>query len=339
MRLFAAQHTYIGTIFAFIRPDDFERQIHDAYSGPPDLQDRDACLSYAKVLIVLAFGQLYSVNQWTDFSGPPGFEYFNQALQYLPDLHEEGTILFVETLALVGYFLQNLNRRDAAYLYIGTALRMSISLALHQEVPTVNFDEATREHRRRVWWSVYSLDRILSVKPGNPITIQDEDIGVNLPSRLPNEPEYCSAVVLRRYTELSRILGRIMTSIYRKTPKSRASLLSSVQSILSSLAQWKRDVPDELRFEPAKLEVSRESVSTFLHYYQCINMTVRPLLLHLVQEKLKKQSSTAEEDWRDGLHPATISAIETCISAAQRTVTIMSIAAQKNLVGKYSLCI
>ncbi len=121
---------------------------------------------------------------------------FTHALRLLPDPHEEGSILCVETLALTGYFMQNLNRRDAAFLYIGMALRMAISLGLHQEVsssPTNPaafgsapvLDETARERRRRVWWSIYSLDRIVSAKSGNPLTIQDEDIGVSLPLAAP----------------------------------------------------------------------------------------------------------------------------------------------------------
>jgi hypothetical protein len=78
----------------------------------------------------------------------------------------------------MGYFFQNMNRRDAAFLYIGMAMRMAISLGLHQEVSSrggqgEELDEGSREHRRRVWWSIYSLDRILSIKSGNPVTIQD----------------------------------------------------------------------------------------------------------------------------------------------------------------------
>lgn len=121
-QLFAAQYTYIGTIFSFTDPAAFERLLADAYRGPPAGGNRDACLAYAKLLVILAFGKMHSVNQWIDYNGPPGFDYFTCALELLPGVHEEGTILFVETLALVGYFTQNLNRRDAAFLYIGMAL-------------------------------------------------------------------------------------------------------------------------------------------------------------------------------------------------------------------------
>ncbi|KID78564.1 Proline utilization trans-activator [Metarhizium brunneum] len=355
-RLFAAQYTYIGTIFAFTDPkEEFDRLLVEAYNGPPDPSDKDACLAYSKVLLILAFGQLYSVNQWVDFRGPPGFDFFTDSLQLLPETHEEGSILCVETLALAGYFMQNMNRRDAAFQYIGKALRMAISLGLHQEVsnhyPNATcqgqvpaLDEAAREHRRRIWWSIYSLDRILSVKSGNPIAIQDEDIGVNLPSRLPSEPEYCPAVVLRYYTQLSGILGEIHTLIYRRTnqavPKSGKSLMASVQSIILALSKWNREVPNELRFDPIKLSFSRESVSYLAHYYQCINMTVRPLLFHVVQKRLNTIRSGGgpqekERDWKEGLSQTTVRVIDMCIGAAQDTVNMMAIASQRDLVATY----
>ncbi|KAK7429161.1 Transcriptional activator [Neonectria magnoliae] len=85
-RLFAAQYMYIGTIFAFTDPKDtFDEYLLQVYCGPPDRNDKEGCLLYAKVLVILAFGQLYSVNQWVDFRGPPGFGYFTSALILLPD--------------------------------------------------------------------------------------------------------------------------------------------------------------------------------------------------------------------------------------------------------------
>ncbi|KAK0638952.1 fungal-specific transcription factor domain-containing protein [Cercophora newfieldiana] len=346
-RLFAAQYTYIGTIFAFTDPASFDRELVAAYHGQPDVSDKDACLAYAKVLVTLAFGKLYSVNQWIDYRGPPGFEYFTQALQLLPDAHEEGSILCVETLALVGYFMQNMNRHDAAFLYIGMALRMAISLGLHQEVSSsddltgLGLDEEAREHRRRVWWSIYSLDRILSVKSGNPITIHDKDIGVNLPSRHPGETEYCPAVVLRHYTELSRILGEVTKCIYRKSAKPRSvrELMRSVQSINSDLSRWDKQLPEQLRFGPEKLTTTRESVSTFSHYYQCINMMARPLLFHVVRRRLQAirvDPETKETtDWKDGLSPATTQIIDRCISAAEETIRMMAEARRRDLLATY----
>ncbi|PFH62898.1 hypothetical protein XA68_11217 [Ophiocordyceps unilateralis] len=337
-RLFSAQHVYIGTIFAFTEPlEAFEQMLGEAYGGPPDPRDREACLKYAKVLLVLAFGQLYSVNQWVGFRGPPGFDYFADSLGLLPETHEEGSLGGVEALALAGYFMQNMNRRDAAFQYLGRALRMAVSLGLHLEMGD-DEDEAGRERRRRVWWSVYSLDRILCVKSGNPLTIQDDDIGVALPSRLPGEPEHGPASVLRDYTQLSRILGQIHDAVYRRSvPRSGRNLVAAVQTIVRALSRWFRELPAVLRFEPQSF--SRESVGTLAHYYQCINMTVRPLLLHVVERRLRAIRSGGpdekERDWKAGLSQATVRVVEMGLGAAHDTVNMMAIAAQRDMVATY----
>ncbi|KAK7407831.1 Transcriptional activator [Neonectria punicea] len=339
-QLYAAQHAYIGTIFSFLSPTVFGEHIHQIYSKRLDLSDPETCLIYCQVLLMFAYGQMYSINQWTGNDGPPGFSYFMQALKFLPNIHEEGSVLFVEVLSLIGYFMQNLNRRDAASLYIGLALRMAISLGLHQEVSDPALDEMEREYRRRLWWSVYSMDRILCAKSGNPITIADGDIGVNHPSRMPAiEPEVSSVTVLYHYTELSRILGNIMESVYRKSRKIGSKLVESVQTIMGDLALWLRNLPSPLRLDFNKLdkELSRESVSMFLHYYQCINMTARPLLFHVVQKRLQdlSRSGMATADWHEGLSQTTIAVIEACISAARASTTILAAAAKQNLVATY----
>ncbi|KAH8803507.1 C6 transcription factor [Xylogone sp. PMI_703] len=330
-RLYAAQYANIGTIFSFTQPDTFEKSPRALYKRAPDLTDRNVRLSYCQVLLVLAFGQMYSINQWTSNDGPPGFEYFQQALQLLPDIHEQGSVTFVEVLSLVGYFFQNMNLQDVAFLYIGLALRMAISLGLHQEVSDQNLGPRAREHRRRAWW-------ILSVKSGNPLTIADQDVGVLPPSRLPDEPEDCPAIVLYQYTELSRILGKIMKNVYRRTRTTKYSLVASVRSILTDLSNWHTNLPQRLKIDFTKLDqgISREVISIYLHYNQCINMTARPLVFHVVRSRLQnKDGKNCKSDWKTGLSPTTITVIDTCISTARNTVAICAVAAKQNMMATY----
>lgn len=116
-RLYAAQYVYIGSIFSFTSPEAFERNLREMYNREPDFSNLKDRLNYCQILVILAFGQMYSVNQWTSNDGPPGFEFFQQAMHLLPDIHERPSVTFVEVLSLIGYFFQNLNRRDAAFLY------------------------------------------------------------------------------------------------------------------------------------------------------------------------------------------------------------------------------
>lgn len=117
-RLFWVQYAYIGTIFSLIHPAEFEERLDLVYHQPLDISHRESSLVYCQTLLVIAFGLMYSVNQWSGDDGPPGFKYFKHALRFLPDIHEEGSIFFVEVLCYVAYYMQNLNRRDAAFLYV-----------------------------------------------------------------------------------------------------------------------------------------------------------------------------------------------------------------------------
>ncbi|KAJ5083077.1 hypothetical protein N7532_012120 [Penicillium argentinense] len=338
-RLFWVQYAYIGTIFSLIHPREFEERLDFVYHQPPDFSHRETCLVYCQALLVIAFGLMYSVNQWSGDDGPPGFKYFKHALRFLPDIHEEGSIFFVEVLCYVAYYMQNLNRRDAAFLYIGLALRMAISLGLHQEVSDPGISATDRNRRRRAWWSVYSLDRILSVKSGNPITIHDEDIGITWPAALDGSTsDPWPGTVLTHYTQLSRILGRIGEEIYRKKPRSGSNLIMSVQSITNDLSGWLRQVPDRLRIDFTTLDthINRESVSINLHFYSCVNMTARPLVFYVIQRRLDAGIlGSSAEDWKEGLAPNTVAVIDSCITAARATTMIMDAAAKQNLIATY----
>ena len=358
-RLYLAQHAYIGTIFSFLDEETFDSRLQHVYTYdvPPSLSDREACLEYAQVLLVFAFGQMYSVNQWTGHDGPPGFHYFRHALPFIPDVREDGSVLFVEVLSYVAYYMQTINRRDGAYLYMGMALRMAIALGLHQDVGSGrgggvdraadNSDQTeiyTRERRRRLWWSTYSLERMLSVTSGHPISIRDDDIDVALPTPMPGENPQLAAAQ-RNYTLLSRIQGRIGQEIYRKqrshnVSMSSASLLPSIQAVMQDLGDWFSQLPADVRLDSAAPDAytRRDVISIYLHYYHCINMTARPLLLYAVQRQMAVNTNTtatrmAAKRWQDGLSPDLVKIIDTAITAARSSTVILKEAAKFDLVG------
>ena len=177
------------------------------------------------------------------------------------------------------------------------------------------------------------MDRIISVKSGNPISIHDEDIDVSWPSFLVGLDHHnSSSKILTQYTRLSRILGRIGGEIYRKKHRPGISLLHSVQSIMTDLSQWLKDCPEELTLDPSK-SFFRESVSTFLHYYHCVGMTARPLLLFMSQKRLQAHD-TVSSSWRNGLSNNMIMVCENAIAAARASASVMAMAVSQNQWGE-----
>jgi proline utilization trans-activator len=125
--------------------------------------------------------------------------------------------------------------------------------------------------------------------------------------------------------------------VYRRKSATNYNLVTSVQSILTDLSDWHMNLPRRLQVDFTKLDedISREVISIYLHYNQCINMTARPLVFHVVRSRLQNQDSSHNKtDWRSGLSPTTIAVIDTCISAARNSIAICATAAKQNIIGQ-----
>jgi Fungal specific transcription factor domain len=99
----------------------------------------------------------------------PGLEFFENAVALLPGPCEEPTLEYVETLCLLAYYSHSLNNETTAYTYVGLALRVSLALGLHKRPlgdsrrmlgdAKSGVGRMDQEHKNRVWWTVYYLDR------------------------------------------------------------------------------------------------------------------------------------------------------------------------------------
>ncbi|OLN87014.1 putative transcriptional regulatory protein C3C7.04-like protein 4 [Colletotrichum chlorophyti] len=87
------------------------------------------------------------------------------------------TITDVAVLALMGFYLIEMNRRDAAYIYVSNAMHISIMHGAHRGW--------VDERGKRVFWTLYILDRWLSCLMGRPPTIMDDAIRLPLPCDAP----------------------------------------------------------------------------------------------------------------------------------------------------------
>lgn len=128
--------------------------------------------------------------------------------------------------ALQCFYSNVLDRVKSTHMYSGMAVRASTCLGLHRSIPDAStLLPIEREHRIRLWWTVYIFDRSTCSKLGQPLTIQDADIDVRMPSLdttiSENQRKLGSPEHLIAYINLAQIIGYIMRDIY--TPSSRAN--------------------------------------------------------------------------------------------------------------------
>lgn len=143
------------------------------------------------------------------------------------------------------------------------AVRVAQSIGLHVEEDQRAFQEtdiATQETRRRVWYCIYVLDRLLALQLGRPPAISDEGFNIRLPSRVPDEgaqdgqsPSSQDAWVGSYFIVMinfSKIIGRVFASLYGPNKAVDAALiLSAIDSLDLELSLWKSTLPRNLRFD------------------------------------------------------------------------------------------
>lgn len=147
----------------------------------------------------------------------------------------------------------HVNRRHGAYTLAGLAVRLATVMGLHLSAEIHVQDPATREHRKRVWWTAYTFDRMFASKIGLPPSIADEEVFVELPASIdtaqPNDfldHEYLIASV-----RLARLAGNIIFSIYRRN-NANISFSKRVHSTLQQLHAWVEKLPSHLQLSADK---------------------------------------------------------------------------------------
>ena len=193
--------------------------------------------SFFTVLLVLAISTS-SLSRSTDsMISDQAQRLFQAALVFRESAILPNTIGGVQSLLfLIQFATLNPSILDAWYL-IGVGMRNCVDLGLHQD-PSEPVSPSLLETRRRLWWSMYSFDRSMSLGCGRPTEIADAVID----SRLPTFKIESSAteVEVEGYLQRYRVL-QLQSLIYdRLNAKASASNNESVVTGLrAKLSSWR----------------------------------------------------------------------------------------------------
>jgi len=236
----------IGQCFHLTRRSIARRNLDRAYQYQCPISEVDMCIIYA----LLALGEMFSPSQGRGNTYMfPGLKYWANVRQLMRVIPERPSIEHVEISVMIALYCLSMNRRYSAYREIGTALRQSINIGLHQKYKDGTRNAATREHRKRVFWCVYNVDRMIASKSGYPASIQSDEIEVDFLndegltdvelSDLGNA-EYHNASV-----RLGRLVGRTNYYVYSRVHFG-LSFFKRVQSVFSDLSSWLHTLPKDL---------------------------------------------------------------------------------------------
>ncbi|KAF1963092.1 hypothetical protein CC80DRAFT_105298 [Byssothecium circinans] len=109
------------------------------------------------------------------------FGWNNTTLTQHPDLPQ------IQVAGLLAFYYLSVGQISRAWVVVGMALRFAQALGLHVRNEDPSASASKREVLVRIWWSLYSLDRHLSVITGRPSIIVDGSCSVPLPIPLPSD--------------------------------------------------------------------------------------------------------------------------------------------------------
>ncbi|KAM7184313.1 Fungal specific transcription factor domain containing protein [Naviculisporaceae sp. PSN 640] len=175
--------------------------------------------------------------------GQPSEAHFSRAWYLVGNPLDIPLVTFddVAALGLMALYLFEINRRDAAWMYIRNAVDLSIMLGAHRSNDNSTFPAEEKERRRRTFWTVYILDRWLSILVGRPSSVSREAFTLPLPEEMPGLP---SPAGLRANIHLAHISDKIVWHNYH--PHTPAQEIRFANDILSDLKTWKEDLPDPI---------------------------------------------------------------------------------------------
>ncbi|KAI5962138.1 uncharacterized protein KGF55_003214 [Candida pseudojiufengensis] len=172
-------HIHINQVCYILDLKYFEKEIiepiYDNYG--------DCSISQiALINLVIAVGLLYAersqdpILKDLESSQMKSSAYFEYGIFLTKKYMSVGKLWITEAFAIASCYYQSKSQRNTGWIMIGTAIRNAQALGLHRKYINESFkNKAYVRHRRKLFKSLYIMDRITSVLLGRPLIIDDYD--------------------------------------------------------------------------------------------------------------------------------------------------------------------
>ncbi|KAG4412587.1 hypothetical protein IFR04_014275 [Cadophora malorum] len=242
-----------------------------------------------KIYMIYAIGAtMLKLTEAYDYTPPENF--FMKALQYISAARESHSVHNIEAMTLLVLYNLRSPSNSGIWYMIGLAMRTCVDLGLHREAYYGNHKPYEGQLRRRLFWTVYFLERVIAVSVGRPYSIADRDIDAALPLEI-NDTVRDDSLIARTLAvspsptfqasrpssnitlaiqcfRLKRLESYIQGTIYR-VDRPVASLIPKINPTLKMLEDWHRALPPSSPYESDYLN---------MHYYKAMRLLLQPFL-------------------------------------------------------------
>ncbi|OQD69681.1 hypothetical protein PENPOL_c002G01307 [Penicillium polonicum] len=289
---FAHSHT----LYPIVDRSEIMDTLEKIHRNPHNLATQTPLHAF-RIWMILAIGSTaYSSVTLTEES--ESMLFYNKALQYSEQALGGDEMSTLEAIVLqVSYSFFNQLGPNTWFL-VGTAARLALGMGLHAASSYRKFPLNVQQRRKRIFFSIYMMDRVVSITLGRPFALHDDDIDVtpfedadeefvHADSISPQNPLQPSLMAVPLHIlSLRRIAGNISRQVYGNVKN--ANLTSPErEAIIASLHQelldWRRSMPFPL---PDVNESVPHLNTTWydFNYYTHLAMIYRPSPLFPVSD-------------------------------------------------------
>ncbi|KEQ71034.1 hypothetical protein M436DRAFT_74762 [Aureobasidium namibiae CBS 147.97] len=184
--------------------------------------------------------------------------YYEKAMTYFDASMDHGDIIALEVIMLqVSFSFFNQSGPNTWFL-VGTAARLALGMGLHCESTYQSLSNAQAIRRKRLFFSIYMMDRLVSITLGRPFAIHEDDVDIShfaieACEELDHSPSAPSSTlckppltVTEHILRLRKIANDIATKVYCKRVVSRYSAIErqqTLEALHKDLVQWRQSVP------------------------------------------------------------------------------------------------
>ncbi|KAJ3733532.1 fungal-specific transcription factor domain-containing protein [Lentinula guzmanii] len=232
-----------------------------------------------------------------------GWHYFEQVQMMRRSILEVPTVYELQFYCLATIYMLGTSSPSSSWILCAAGIRFAEELGVHRRQPEGQKWTSLDEQKRRAFWVLVSLDRLISGFVGRPSAIRDEDFDCDLPLECddeywenpqypelsfkhpPNKPSIISC--FNSHLRLCEILAFALRTLY-STKKSKLLLglvgeeweQKILREIDSALQKWFKTVPEHLQWNPVQQNAVffRQSVFLYTMYYNVQIQAHRPFL-------------------------------------------------------------
>ncbi|KAK0215761.1 fungal-specific transcription factor domain-containing protein [Armillaria fumosa] len=229
---------------------------------------------------------------------------FKKAVLAPPGLYE------LQSSVLGAIYSMGTSVPQFSWTVIGVGLRAATEIGLHRQKPKGHKLRVDDELKKRSFWALVILDRLISLYLGRPVMLQEEDFDLELPMEcddeywdigLDREVHFCQPAdkpskvsYFTAQIRLSGIMSVVVRNLYSiqkgrdmlgLTEKDEQQIVADIDS---SMNAWMNSIPDHLRWDPDN------NYTTFFYQSAVLYNTYYLLQIHIHRPFLRTDSPLSE---------------------------------------------